>query len=71
MELPRPSSSSGGEADDDGQVLVRVEEGVGGKGQQQADLRNQHPAAAAAEEGQAHGVHYGRPDEFPSKRQTD
>ena len=34
-------------------------------------MGDQHPAAPAAEKRQAYGVHQGRPDEFPSKRQAD
>jgi hypothetical protein len=55
-----------------GQMLVLwTEAAEEADGEQQADLRHQHPASPATEAGQAEAVEQRRPEEFPGVGELD
>ncbi len=67
----RQKGQQRGEPEDRPDVLAWIEAAHEADGQQQAKLRQQHPAAPAAEAGDAEAVEQGRPEEFPGVGKLD
>ncbi len=64
-------SEQGGEPQDGPDVFLRVEAAHEADGEQQTDLRQQHPAAPAPETGDAEAVEQRRPEKFPGVGKLD